>query len=101
MRGDYTICIYCGCHDERVEAGGMWFCPNPLCPGCGTHWFLRTLEWHQETRGTYEVNREEWERKGRLYLAEHPLKFVAIPCEHSGAIQTTFGMLCQKCGDVV
>ena len=32
---DYERCYYCKAVDHAVEAGGIWYCPNPLCPGPG------------------------------------------------------------------
>jgi hypothetical protein len=28
-------CWYCGLDDEKVEAGGIYYCPNIFCFGCG------------------------------------------------------------------
>jgi hypothetical protein len=30
----WQVCCYCGTPDAKVEAGGVWHCPNPRCPGC-------------------------------------------------------------------
>ena len=34
---DHKKCIGCGSTDPDVEAGGIWYCPNPRChaPGGG------------------------------------------------------------------
>ena len=34
---DPNKCIRCGSTDPKVEAGGIWYCPNPRChaPGGG------------------------------------------------------------------
>lgn len=39
---DHQTCHYCELTHPHVEAGGVYHCPNPLCPGCGAaYWRLR------------------------------------------------------------
>jgi len=45
-RRDRYVCFACGLKDKRVEAGGLWFCPNPYCLGCGA-FLLRTTRGYQ------------------------------------------------------
>jgi len=33
------ICISCGIKHHSVEAGGIRYCPNPVCKVCGANWF--------------------------------------------------------------
>lgn len=64
------ICFSCGYIDERVEAQGIWYCPNALCMGCGGGWFRQTLESYKETggeNGSHTIDEEEWLKKGREY----------------------------------
>lgn len=30
----HQVCGACGTASELVEAGGLWYCPNPRCQGC-------------------------------------------------------------------
>lgn len=37
---DINRCIGCGIQDARIECGGIWHCPNPLCRAAGA-WAAR------------------------------------------------------------
>lgn len=37
----HFTCIGCGLTDKRVEAGGIYYCPNPACTATGA-WSHRT-----------------------------------------------------------
>ena len=43
---DIYRCISCGIQDARVEAGGIWHCPNPLCTVSGASNARRTFGFH-------------------------------------------------------
>ena len=62
-------CRYCGVSDRRVEASGMWYCPNVLCTSPGTLWFRSTLPSYKDLGNhEYSVNREELDTLGKEYL---------------------------------
>lgn len=71
MKGDHTICYYCQLHDPRVEAGGLWHCPNPACPGPGAqYWRSQNLESYRDLGGNdgYTVDAGEMIAKARTIL---------------------------------
>ena len=43
-RDCHHTCNACKYNDEHVEAGGIYYCPNPLCGICGASWIARGLE---------------------------------------------------------
>lgn len=54
-------CITCGLVHRKVEAGGIYYCPNPLCRVCGAAWFRASLPSMKEnSNGTHTVDAEEW-----------------------------------------
>lgn len=64
-------CYYCGLYDERVEAGGVWYCPNPICQGPGGAWFRRQLKSYREVEGgRHTVDTEELIDAGERHLEE-------------------------------
>lgn len=67
-------CFYCKIDHERVEAEGIYYCPNPLCRGPGAAWFRRTLEsYHEILDGRHTVDEKELKEKASKYLEENPL----------------------------
>jgi hypothetical protein len=50
-RQDTVTCHYCGLVDDRVEAGGVYYCPNPLCTGCGAAPHRRKLKSYADDPG--------------------------------------------------
>lgn len=66
-------CFYCGLEDDKVEAGGVWYCPNPLCTGPGvTNWFASKLKSYRDmgsSGGT--ASEEEIVQEANKYLNEH------------------------------
>jgi len=61
-------CFYCGLKDKRVECSGIWYCPNPHCPGPGGHWFRATLNSYTVNNdGTHSVCEEELEEKANQW----------------------------------
>lgn len=45
---DINRCIGCGIQDKRVECGGIYHCPNPLCRACGAWHVREAFGFHQE-----------------------------------------------------
>jgi hypothetical protein len=45
---DHNTCYYCKLTHATVEAGGVWYCPNPLCTGPGAAWFRASLKSYKE-----------------------------------------------------
>jgi hypothetical protein len=71
----YT-CRYCKVFHPKVEAGGMWYCPNPACRGCGAAWFKRTLDsYEDQPYNEYSFDEDECDRKAVEYIKENNLKF--------------------------
>lgn len=50
-------CHYCGLLHRRVEAGGVYYCPNRLCTGPGAWSHRKDLKSYQELKdGGYTVD---------------------------------------------
>lgn len=62
-------CFSCGLFHEKVEARGMWHCPNSLCRGSGGAWFRQRLDSYKELypNGSHTINHAEWLKKGRQH----------------------------------
>ena len=75
---DHYTCYYCKLADEKVEAGGIWYCPNFTCSGPGAHTHRRKLSSYKENEdGTHTVDDEEWISEAENLLEtmkEIPLK---------------------------
>jgi len=69
-------CFSCGIKNKRVEAQGIWYCPNALCQGCGGAWFRATLESYKECcgNGRHTVDEVEWLTKGIIRNKENKIK---------------------------
>jgi len=66
-------CCYCHLEDKLVEAGGVFYCPNPLCQGPGGAWFRSGLDsLRQVDGGRHSVETDEWESRGNDYLKDKP-----------------------------
>jgi hypothetical protein len=48
MQGDPLTCFYCGLNDPKVEAGGLWHCPNRFCQGPGAFYARTQAGYHRE-----------------------------------------------------
>ena len=48
---DIMKCISCGIQDERVEAGGIYHCPNPLCTVSGAWNARKAFGFHEKEDG--------------------------------------------------
>lgn len=56
----YT-CYYCKVEHKQVEAGGVWYCPNPVCPGPGGHYLRSNLESYKDSDFThYTIDTAEY-----------------------------------------
>lgn len=68
-------CDYCGLIHSQVEAGGMYFCPNPICSGPGAHWSRASLESYTEDEQGHEVDNVEYLFEGlkKAYLTDDPV----------------------------
>lgn len=64
-------CAGCLLMDARVEASGIFYCPNPKCRSSGGAWFRRTLKSYKEVEGgKHTVDPKEWELAADLYIAK-------------------------------
>jgi len=71
-REDYT-CFYCGHYSNKVEARGLWYCPNLLCSGPGAAWFRAKLKSFKEINFfRHTVDPEEWREEAFRYLQDNP-----------------------------
>jgi hypothetical protein len=70
MRGHET-CHYCGLTHTRVEAGGMWHCPNVLCTGPGAaSWRMQVPSFREEPGGrSHTVDDGEMSSFGLAYAS--------------------------------
>lgn len=67
---DHLTCYYCKLHHEKVEAGGVYYCPNALCTGPGGASFRREVPSYAEQKdGTHTVDHSEMILFGRGYAA--------------------------------
>ena len=68
-------CHYCGLTDDRVEAGGVYHCPNPICPGCGAAYWRKELckSYKDLPNGNHTVDSEELAAIGDWLLEGLPL----------------------------
>jgi ribosomal protein L37AE/L43A len=55
---DIQQCISCGIQDARVEAGGIWHCPNPLCTVSGAYHARQEFGFHasEDSEGITPTN---------------------------------------------
>jgi hypothetical protein len=60
---DHYTCFYCGLAHKKVEAGGMWWCPNVTCAGPGNSYFRTKLKSYKETGSQHTVDTKEWSDK--------------------------------------
>jgi hypothetical protein len=66
---DIFKCHYCGLIHKRVEAGGIYYCPNTLCLGPGAAYFRSTCKSYKEDRwGKHTVDTFELVGKALLEL---------------------------------
>ena len=70
MRSPGT-CHYCHLTHPKVEAGGVWYCPNPLCTGPGAAYFRAKLKsYHEEAHGRHSVDSDEMAAFGLAYARD-------------------------------
>jgi hypothetical protein len=68
-------CYYCHLLDKNVEAGGMWYCPNPFCRGPGASWFRAKLKsYHPDATGHW-VDEGELNTEAAKYCIENSLPY--------------------------
>lgn len=63
MTGDSYTCYYCEIKHKRVEAGGLWHCPNFFCHGPGAAYFRSDMKSYEKTyggMGEHTVDETEW-----------------------------------------
>ena len=72
---DIYTCYYCGYHDDKVEAGGLYHCPNKFCQGPGNYW-QRTVNGYQDKEG----NQDEEQFYNMLFDLEEEM--VRNPHQH-------------------
>lgn len=63
-------CYYCGLRHRKVEASGVYHCPNPLCQGPGAASFREKLHSYTEGEdGRHTVDPAEAVAFGLAYAA--------------------------------
>jgi ribosomal protein L37AE/L43A len=75
-------CFYCGWDSEKVEAQGIWYCPNSKCSGSGAAWFRRGLKSYKEVKNCHTVNRTEYFIKSTIYMSMQRIR-KCIGLKHS------------------
>jgi len=69
-------CISCGLVDPLVEAGGIYYCPNPFCTVSGaTNWKVQNLKGIVEDRSGITLSDEtysDWLVKGMEVIDKMP-----------------------------
>lgn len=67
----HCLCYSCGLSHPKVEAGGLWYCPNPGCRNA--HWFTAKLPSRRDDGPmSYTVDMEEWLEATRHYMLTPP-----------------------------
>lgn len=62
---EIITCISCGLVDDKVEAGGIYYCPNPFCTASGsTNWKIENLNTRRIGSSIEVVNYDGWLEKG-------------------------------------
>lgn len=68
---DHLTCYYCHLRHDQVEAGGVWYCPNPLCTGPGGAYFRSKLKSYKEVEDNrHTVDPDEWLQTALAVLQE-------------------------------
>lgn len=57
---DKGTCGSCGLTHSQVEAGGIWYCPNPACTMTGAAWFRTKLPSTRDEGSHHYVDEGEW-----------------------------------------
>ena len=57
---DIKRCGGCGIQDKRVEAGGVYYCPNPLCAASGAGWVRSQMGFHASEDRDGITPTDEW-----------------------------------------
>lgn len=79
MNAPHETCRGCGLTDPRVEAGGLWYCPNVLCRGVGAQgWRSQHLTSYRESPTGYTVDPVELITKAREWVDTMPYKDRAL-----------------------
>jgi len=77
---NHLKCISCGLEDDLVEAGGIWYCPNPFCTASGaSNWKITNLKCSE----TEILDMDEYKEKGIKHIFTYPEelknKIIALP----------------------
>jgi hypothetical protein len=62
-----TKCFACNLPSKKLEASGIWYCPNALCKGTGGVWFRYKLDSYIEDSEGHTIDENEWYEKGKVY----------------------------------
>lgn len=72
-------CYYCLLEDERVEAGGVYYCPNVLCTGPGPLGFRSRLKsFANIDDSTYTLDTNELVAAARVHAESLPAEDHAL-----------------------
>jgi hypothetical protein len=73
MDRDINKCFSCGLVDSKIEAGGIYHCPNPFCHGCGaTCWKTQNLTVSKTKDGIEITDMKEWLDKATAEINKMP-----------------------------
>jgi len=74
-KASHLDCFYCGLDNDKVEAAGMWYCPNPRCSGPGAAWFRVKLHSYKDgAGGGHSINPGELEIMAEKYIKENNIE---------------------------
>lgn len=63
-------CFYCGLNNTKVEAGGIWYCPNPMCLGPGAHWFrIKLKSYVESSNDKHTIDLDELQAEALKYIS--------------------------------
>lgn len=78
IESDNYTCISCGLKDKTVEAGGIYYCPNPFCSVSGaTNWKINNLHVQETSSGVELLSTDNWLEKGMAAINGMPYKLAS------------------------
>jgi hypothetical protein len=84
----HLICGGCGLKDSRVEAGGVYYCPNPACRASGASWFKHKLNTFENLdNSSYKVDPDDLVLSVNEWLLNNVVPIeIELACERSLAL---------------
>ena len=96
---DHYTCHYCKLAHRKVEAGGMWFCPNVSCAGPGNHGARKQLvSYHENANGSHSVDNQDWKKFCEAYLLENEVDVYIREAVEAGIKRLSVNITSDKFG---